>query len=433
MGTKASKLSNSPATKRRSQSFSETYQPSYDIVKVVGRRSEQTQGSSSPIYDEPMNEHSDVSFQKEIRPHATRSIHSMPRLSTSTSGRSSLTKANNNSKAQASSTLPLAWQKAPLPSILYYLDETSHVLCILDPKTGRWKKNELKLARCSHPHFSLSSFGAIVFRNEILSHLEKSALVPVDDDTIHIVGRYHLEYQVSKNNFKLLGERPIKFSNPTVCYGNSKIYFLSGEKDRKYVTTCAVYDCETNSWSSLPDLPAPHVNGSACCYQDPLKPNSFKLIVIGGYSSNNINNQQVSVFDFDTYAWETFALPDSGSPLPKINKPPLFQDDNGALLVLDSDGIFYDLDVNKKRFKKAEGIYAVRDFSSKAVVSYCRTENNQLAMLTKSVQKSIRIRLCLDEDISAITPTKKPSSEYQETKVNLTRQKTQNLIMYSFP
>lgn len=429
MGQKSSKAQTTP--KRRSVSFNVKREPAFGITQVPGRKSAQDKLISTNVerlLREQPNLNIQYSPQPAIKRKPSKTLQQIP------SGDKIEDSQSTDKKPKSLETLEPA-SSSP-PSFVYYIDEATHALCILDSKSNTWKKNMLKNAHCTHPTYSLSSFGMSVLRDEILASLHSSAIIPVDNDTIHIVGRFHLEYKITVNSFKILGENSLKFSNPTVCYGDKKIYFLSGEKGDGYINACVEYNVETKSWISLPDLPAPHVNGSAVYLQDSKNPNNFKLAVIGGFSSKQTDqmNQNISIFDFDEYKWETIPLSESPSetPLPTFIRAPFIQEDDETLLILDSEGIFYEIDVEKQKLQRAYGLYAVRDMNKKRIISYQKTESNHLLMATKERKVVINLQFLATETEDLAAPSspqrKKPSSDYSDIKVDLNRKKFNNVL-----
>lgn len=423
MGQKTSKATSSPHKRSRSQSFIEKNRSVIDAGNPNNRKSDQ---DKVPVFikDDDLTEKPNMNSQPDAGVRSNRKTKTLAQVPTVTAKGNLQSIIHSKSRSYTVMHPPIS--EDLFCEFLYYIDEKSSVLCLFYPKTSKWKKNELKIAHCSHPGFGLSSFGAIVLRNEILSSLQNSAILPIDHDLIHIIGRFHLEYRISQNSFRLLTEKnPLKFSNPTACHGDRKIYFLSGEKGSEYTNACVEYDLETRSWISLPNLPEPHVNGSALFFKEGDK---AKLAVLGGFSAKGSPNIVVSVFDFEEYQWETIPMPEAiaMSDESKFVKAPIFLDDQNTLLAIDSDGIFYELNTEQKKFQKAEGLFSLREFRTRKIVSYCRTAVNQLAILTKNTQISMRIDLLLVEESSSPTTSEKKTAppEYTDHKVSLNRMNT---------
>ena len=314
--------------------------------------------------------------------------------------------------------------RSQAPSILYYLDNHQYRLSVLDPKTEIWKKNDLKQASCEHPNFGLSSYATVVFRNQILSQLQESVLVAVDNDTIHVIGKMHLEYSISKNNFTLLREQAPKFTNPTVCFGANNIFLLSGQHGTECVNNCVRYDLAKKVWITMPSLPSPHVNGSATvCYFDAEKRDSYKIVIVGGFSSRipTLFNYTASVFDSESNSWDVIPLEVGwGKPI-RFIRAPIVQNSERNLLILHHDGEeldFYLLDINSRNLSEAEGHHTEMGVSIQKKAPFCVTEDNNLMFLARGC-KYTKSLPDLAEDPSERADKGGLSPEYSVIKINL--------------
>ena len=384
MGHKHSKVQLTSAQKIRRNSHAVYQEPEtlYDITKIRGRKSaegriETTVPAEDTLTTEvPKSSSATSQVQRRAHPLPQSAIFdTLPTRVTATRGPLTLPAFLNRSQAQ--------------PSILFYHDTKTNQLCIYDATTGYWKKNELKIAHCQNPGFELSTNGMIVFRKEVLSCLQDSLFIPVDNNTIHVIGKIHLEYTISTNCFKLLKEKGYKFNNPTICYGANNIFFLSGDQDNEYVSSCVRYDLQKKTWITMPDIPLPHVNGSAACYYD-AESDSHKIVVIGGLSSRipTLFNYTASVYDLKTNTWETFDLSQFSEKPIKFIRSPMVHTESGNLMILQGEDVVsvYELDIKIPCLKKIQGLNPSLDLNFQRRAAFCLNEDNELVFLTKTPQ-----------------------------------------------
>jgi hypothetical protein len=100
----------------------------------------------------------------------------------------------------------------------------------------------------------------------------------------------------------------------------------------------------------MKSIPEPHVEGSVMCYSEAgEEANTFKLMVIGGYSSAKpkLANQNVSIYDLKTDVWTIIPL----SVMLTLNtlkliRAPLVQNEDGKVFVFGSRGHWECFEVN---------------------------------------------------------------------------------------
>ena len=424
MGLKHSKIKSPSHEMRRRHSFNDKDLPSFQKTQVSMRRSIEPKVESSFEEDFP-SEFPTSSQHDHIQINDSKEIHSMPRdlpIKSFTRLPARIVRDQSLQSLDSPRTSPIV-ERFKLPSILYYVDQQRIQLCVYDTKTQVWKKNDLRLAHCEHSDFELSSYGAAVIRNEIISHLQESTLVAVDNDTIHFIGKIHLEYCISRNSFKFLGEHVPKFTNPTVCCSSDNIFFLSGEQDGEFVSSCARYDLKKKVWIPMPNAPYPHVNGSALCYIDSEKNYGCKILVVGGLESRipTLFNYNISIFDLESETWEVIPIADFCEKPPRLIRAPIVQNDRGKILVIhDENGIvFYEFDPTDGTFAREAGLCPLETFNIQRRVSYCLDEDDQLVFLSKISRCTNSFHL-LGEESPRRTTKKKSFSEYSIVKVSLT-------------
>lgn len=352
------------------------------------------------------------------RVYHTRAVHMMP--GSSLNHETERHTSDPETDRELVQKLPEVFNRLKNPLILHYIDNRRNQLCVYDTKTQQWTKNNLNIAHCEHYNYELSSSGEAVFRNQILASLQDSTLVPIDNDTFHIIGRLHLEYSVSKNSFKFLDEQETKLHDPTVCYGAGSIFLLSGEQNNEYVSSCVRYDILDKVWVPMPDLPSAHVNGTAICCLDPEKKGAYKIIVVGGFSSRipTLFNLNMSVFDSETNQWEIIPLEKFCPKPPKFIRAPIVQShEDKVLLIQDDNGLaFYEIDLKDWSFGEVKKLSFPEDLNMPRRVSYCLDEKDDVLFLTKYDSHA-----CPDirENLSLKT-TK--TSDYSIVRVNLPAQ-----------
>lgn len=440
MGQKNSKRANTSLNVKRRYSHDPKRASVYEVPQPVNRISA---GNSSAYSRAAEALYTDLSILDEDQDgyNPNRYTHTMPK---------SLPHLNNEARVEKIDppTLPkggVTMRRQPTvfkdmdiskgrlqsPSILFYIDEKKKLLCVLDLKTRKWTKNQLLKAHFEHTNADLSLFGVCLFRNEVLSWLQNSILIPIDDQTIHVIGHYHLKYNIVKNCFYLQEGQNNRITNQTVCYGNKNIFCISGEQDGSYVTQCDQYDIKREVWVPMPNIPSPHVKGSAVCYLCPEFKDTFKVVVMGGLSSKipTLFNYNISIFDFKQKEWETIPLMKMTTKPPKFYQAPLYQSNEGNLFIFgaESDSACYEINLEENKISVVEDLknFKERGFAFQDRVSACTTEDNEFTLLVKN--KQLMKRTKLEDGSSPRSPRKRQQNDYIEWKFCLTKNNEPNL------
>lgn len=242
------------------------------------------------------------------------------------------------------------------PMMLFYFDYKSKLFWILDGQTMKWTYNDLLYCRFRSESYNFSGFEEGMFRAEFPEYVKNSTLIATDEQTIQILGHYHLEYDFRTNSFRLISDKPIGVQCPTVCYSQNNIFCVSGLEGGVPTKKCSRYIMDKKKWISFKSIPLPHVEGSAICYTEAgQEGNSFKLMVLGGYSSSKpqIFNPYVSLYDFKTDEWTHMPLNILLNESLKLLRSPLVQSEDGRVFVFGSKTKWecYELDLEAKTLK----------------------------------------------------------------------------------
>lgn len=274
------------------------------------------------------------------------------------------------------------------PTVLFYFDYRSKLLWMLDDNLMKWRFNDLLYSRFeSSTDTEFSRFEQAVFRAEFPEYIRYSTLIATNDKTIHVLGKYHLEYKTWSNSFKLKHTNIHNIKWPTVCFGGNNIFSLSGEEEGgSYSTKCKRYIIDLEVWVPFQDIPAPHMFGSATCYTSTDEKNgSFKLMVVGGYKSANPKtiNENISMYDFKSDVWTTLSLSIFTRKVPQLVRSPLVQSVEGRLFLFGTEDQWelYELDIPSERLRSYGEVPNKSQISLKEPTAFYVDDGEEIVLL----------------------------------------------------
>ena len=197
-------------------------------------------------------------------------------------------------------------QRVQTPNVGVYLIQPEKSICCFNFDTCKWQFQSLaeaELLGAGGKEERLSS--------DLLTELDKFALIAVDDQTIHFIGPAHYKYDLLNNTFEVEEALPEGRANPVLCYGADNIFCFSGVKEGEFSKNAEYFDLKTRTWTTFEPLPRPHVRGAAVAYQAIFAGLSkLKTIVIGGYKFKESTKptNSASVYDSKLHFWRVIDL-----------------------------------------------------------------------------------------------------------------------------
>lgn len=288
------------------------------------------------------------------------------------------------------------------PEILFFFDKDSKRICIFDCNTQKWKNQDVSEA-CFDNETEMMISDKTQFIEEITADCQNYSMIAVNRHTIHIVGKYHIIYDIPQHKLTLQAILFPAIDNPCLSFHNSLVFALSGRKDKEYTTFCRVFDTEDGTWSSLPDLPHSHAYGSAICFTD--NQNKAKLMVVGGFESRVpvMYNQKVNVMDLKEQVWQTHIFTaDNGIPV--FLEAPMIQSPGGSIFILGSrDGGYYKFDFQRNKYIFAGHMIGHSARNRRKSVSCSLNNNNEVFFLAdpRVLQKNLRTNRVMDTESEA--------------------------------
>lgn len=279
------------------------------------------------------------------------------------------------------------------PAVLFFFDHKSKLLWVLDGKAMKWRFNDLLYSQFQSESSTFSRFEEAMFKAEFPEYIRNSTLIATDDSTIQILGRYHLEYKIWANSFSLKSEKARHILWPTACCSPNNIFCVSGVENGDFTKKCQRYIIDKQKWVSFQSIPEPHVEGSAMCYSEAGEDaGSFKLMVVGGYSSATpkITNHHVSIYDFKTDAWTRIPLNAVLINSLKLIRPPLVQSEDGRVFVFGSKDQWECFELNlEDRMLQSHGKMPSKALGAhKAESHFFVTENEEMILLLDEMYKN---------------------------------------------
>lgn len=223
-------------------------------------------------------------------------------------------------------------------TLLYHFDKLNDRFYWFEASQSLWKQNSLSKAHLILPSTLSPSKSKKITRSEILKKLHSLSSVAISNKRIHLIGPWHLEYDIARNHFKAKG--PCNQStNPILVFDGTSIYNISGEQEDKLLQTCQKYDIQKNMWSSLPDLSLPHSSGSGIAFFEKefqSEKKRTRVLVIGGYQSKKpmIPNPNISIYDSESQVWSYTPLNKLTDEIPLFVCPSIVQSAEGRIFIL---------------------------------------------------------------------------------------------------
>ena len=199
-------------------------------------------------------------------------------------------------------------QPVKAPSLSIYLDKLGSKLYVLDLDACEWQSKDLTQAQVVLPTTFTKSDDST---QTLLKSLDQYSFVAVSPSEIHFIGPEHYQYDLLTNTFIVESQLLQKREIPVLCVAEEYIYSFSGLEDDQFSRRCQRYNLLSKEWSSLDELPRPHIKGSALAYQANFADESrLKMLVIGGLKlKESIKpTNSASIYDCKANFWRVVDL-----------------------------------------------------------------------------------------------------------------------------
>lgn len=274
--------------------------------------------------------------------------------------------------------------------VLFHFDLSSMRFISFDMNTKDWTVNDLTKTRFLVRGEGSAKFDFDIIK-DILMGLRNYSLIAIDAKHIELIGPRHFQYNITLNYFEKKPSMNVAgVKNPCLAFTGRRLFAFSGEQKSEYCRNAEVYDMNSNTWTSVEDMPSPHGKGAACCFLSNL--NIVKVLIAGGYSQKKplIASFDLSIYDDFRKGWMTIDIQCQVFSLRAMPNPSIFVTEDGIIHLQETRGGYdhYELKLHKRKLVRKPELDRMVDSRQYEIIRANRGENEEVGFLAKIRQES---------------------------------------------